>query len=494
MKNSVDKWKLGVLKVKAKESSSILCNTDNGGEAILNGVLDETKDMEIASYLSSLKKKTSLKNLWSGQTFYDIVDGDQTPDISSESDSELNLKVSKNVHDLGNLRLDSDEDEMRINYMRELNEIDENNNILSSSESSYNVMGNIHYAQLELDEVQLSADNKLENKNDSLDFFPVLHNLHENNPRSNENSTLIGSASEISEVISNSKIHKEKYKKVSHRSTTENLSEINTSQSLNRSISELSYSKSSSFKKKNAKKIFSKSLMSEDTYSEVKQKLTDETLSKSSKTEKSKPTLLRKSKSNSEDSYTLNSNVSYSSLPLSKSSSTRSNTHNSKVPRNSTPSVSSKSLSTCSKVSKHKKSRSQRRHTEEIGQTKNMGSQTDFKSDDKTKEVLSYLYSWQLPHSSNIAAHVMDADTIELYSNLNPAMLAANDMMKYHLHLVRMHLNNSRRLYESYANENINNNYNYTSVEETMAYIHQNSPKVISYEQALKHVKSSYRQ
>ena len=50
MKNSFDKWKLGVLKVQKKESSPLLSTIANGGETTATGVLDETKDMEVSCY------------------------------------------------------------------------------------------------------------------------------------------------------------------------------------------------------------------------------------------------------------------------------------------------------------------------------------------------------------------------------------------------------------------------------------------------------------
>ena len=410
--------------------------------------------------------------MWSGQKFQDIVDGDRTPDISTESDSELNLKMSKNFRDLGKFHLDSDEDEMRINYIRELKEQDENNNNVSSSESSYNLMGNIHYAHLELDDVQLSNENKSQHTDD---FFPIVHGVAEERPRSSEfekSSYLIDSVSEISEVISSSKKKFKKSREVVHASSTEKLSEISIAQSLDKDYSSYnlnssctkSFSRSS--KKKYKEKDFLESTHSEQTSEKTKSSNSRKSLSKSSCIKKSKSDLPQIDKSKTEHSNTQDSNVTFYS---SESSFSR-----------------SKSSSKNTKNLVHNE-----RHIEEKKKTKNVKTQTDYKPDDKTRDVLDYLYSWQLPKPSNITAQVIDADTIDLYTNLNPAVLAANDMLKYHLHLIRKHLEDSRRLYESYANESTNTNYIYTSVEDTMNFIEKHRPNVISYKEALRQVKKS---
>ena len=62
-------------------------------------------------------------------------------------------------------------------------------------------------------------------------------------------------------------------------------------------------------------------------------------------------------------------------------------------------------------------------------------------------------------------------------------------MLKYQLHLIHKHLEDSQRLYESCANESVNTNYIYTSVEATMNFVEKHRPNVISYKEALKQVK-----
>jgi len=78
---------------------------------------------------------------------------------------------------------------------------------------------------------------------------------------------------------------------------------------------------------------------------------------------------------------------------------------------------------------------------------------------------------------------------IDVLTNYNPAVLAANDMMKFHMELLTKHIQNSRRLYEAYAAESVNSNYKYTTVEDTFGYIERNKPKVLTYKQALRKVK-----
>ena len=79
---------------------------------------------------------------------------------------------------LKGLNLDSDEDEMRIDYIREAREQDENNNDISSSASraSLNLMQNIHFAEVDNDDIQLS-DSYLHKSEKSNDFLPKIEIL-----------------------------------------------------------------------------------------------------------------------------------------------------------------------------------------------------------------------------------------------------------------------------------------------------------------------------
>ena len=78
---------------------------------------------------------------------------------------------------LKGLNLNSDEDEMRIDYIREAREKDENNNDISlSSRASLNLMQNIHFAELDNDDIQLS-DSYLHKSDKSNDFLPKIEIL-----------------------------------------------------------------------------------------------------------------------------------------------------------------------------------------------------------------------------------------------------------------------------------------------------------------------------
>ena len=107
---------------------------------------------------------------------------------------------------------------------------------------------------------------------------------------------------------------------------------------------------------------------------------------------------------------------------------------------------------------------------------------------------MGFQYDWQAPGRSNVASHVLDPTTVDVLTTYNPSVLAANDLMKFHMQLLHQHIDDSRRLYESYANENVNCNFRYTTVEDTQRFIERNRPKVVSYEEALKKVKDDERE
>jgi hypothetical protein len=86
--NSVDrklKWKEFFQKAKSLSQSSINASRK---ASILE---DETSDQELQEYLESLKRKSGIRRLWSGEKFEKTVhyDEDRTPDISiSSSDND----------------------------------------------------------------------------------------------------------------------------------------------------------------------------------------------------------------------------------------------------------------------------------------------------------------------------------------------------------------------------------------------------------------------
>lgn len=80
--NSKQKWREGFQKSKMQKS------IDSSRKSSL--LEEETSDKELQEYLESLKRKSGIKRLWSGDKFDKTVreDEDKTPDISISSDDD----------------------------------------------------------------------------------------------------------------------------------------------------------------------------------------------------------------------------------------------------------------------------------------------------------------------------------------------------------------------------------------------------------------------
>lgn len=79
------KWKQSFQKAKSLSQNSL--NVSRKASLLE----DETSDQELQEYLESLKRKSGIRRLWSGDNFSKTVrdDEDKTPDISiSSSDNE----------------------------------------------------------------------------------------------------------------------------------------------------------------------------------------------------------------------------------------------------------------------------------------------------------------------------------------------------------------------------------------------------------------------
>lgn len=451
-----DKWKKSFKKALTRKDS----HESIGSIASSISVLDEeTDEMELQSYINSMKKKTGLLNLWSGNKFENIIENDKTPDISIDSDDDdmLNSKI-RNLQMIDGL--DSDEDEMRIDYLREIKLKDENNNnVESESESeSLNLMGNVQFAELALNDVSLS-DNETSKEDD---YLPIL-----NEPmlRKSERSSTDDS------YDFNKNIH------ILNNSASDNT--VATDQSDNtKGVSPDGLMKNDLSV---ASPVYTEdeiSKMSEHRFDVFSDNSTKSNNSKGSRSSKSRTT-----KSSTYKSLSRNTNSSKSSNKTKSSShKTSSSAKVSKSDDNSTlsdatfSSTHSSETKNSSQQKARKKSKSKSKH--------NMQTQTDY-----TDKVLNFKYNWQITEPSNIAAHVVEPMAIDVLTNYNPAVLAANDMMKFHMELLTKHIQNSRRLYEAYAAESVNSNYKYTTVEDTFGYIERNKPKVLTYKQALRKVK-----
>ena len=359
---------------------------------------------------------------------------------------------------LKGLNLDSDEDEMRIDYIREAREKDENNNDVSlSSRASLNLMQNIHFAELDNEDIQLS-DSYLHKSDKSNDFLPKIEILEIDKSMEKSESSLNERLYTLSDRKSDQGKLKDRYLSSVHseyqRSETESgksrESNTTTSTSKGRHYSSLT-SSSTNIKSKSSKSISNSS--------------STKTLPKSSSSDGANWRSVEKSEKSESGTLSETSDI------LSASASSRTS-----------------SKSTKSGKSTHKKKKSRRRNEAEKIYIKDNAAQTDFQDIDYTEQVLNFKYSWQSSEPSRIASHVIDATTLDMLTNYSPAMLAANDMMKFHLDLMKKYIDSSRRLYEAYSSIDSTSSFRYTTIEDTMNYIKKNRPRVTNYEDALEHV------
>ena len=359
---------------------------------------------------------------------------------------------------LKGLNLDSDEDEMRIDYIREAREQDENNNDISSSASraSLNLMQNIHFAEVDNDDIQLS-DSYLHKSEKSNDFLPKIEILEIEKSMEKTESSLNERLYDLSDRKSDQGKLKDSYLSSVHseyqRSETESgkSRESNSSKSTSKGGNYSSLTSSSTNSKSKSSKYSSKSSSTK-------------TLSKSSSSDKiSRRTVEKTDKSESGTSET-------SDILSASASSQRS------------------SKSSKSGMATYRKKKSRRQNKTEKIHIKDNAVQTDFQDVDYTEQVLNFKYNWQSSEPSRIAPHVIDATTLDMLTNYSPAVLAANDMMKFHLDLMKKYIDSSRRLYEAYSSIDSTSNFRYTTIEDTMNYIKKNRPRVTNYEDALDHV------
>ena len=359
---------------------------------------------------------------------------------------------------LKGLNLDSDEDEMRIDYIREAREQDENNNDISSSASraSLNLMQNIHFAEVDNDDIQLS-DSYLHKSEKSNDFLPKIEILEIDKSMEKTESSLNERLYDLSDRKSDQGKLKDSYLSSVH-------SEYQRSETESGKSRESNSSKSTS-KGGNYSSLTSSSTNSKSKSSKYSSKSSSTKTSKSSSSDKtSRRTVERTDKS---ESGTLSETSDF----LSASASSQRSSKSSK-----------------SGMSTYRKKKFRRQNKTEKIYIKDNAVQTDFQDVDYTEQVLNFRYNWQSSEPSRIAPHVIDATTLDMLTNYSPAVLAANDMMKFHLDLMKKYIDSSRRLYEAYSSIDSTSNFRYTTIEDTMNYVKKNRPRVTNYEDALDHV------
>jgi len=449
-----------------------------------------------------------LRGLWSGNKFSSLVDEDKTPDISLDSSDDDNGLEGM---DFTKIKLDSDEDEMRIDYQRK-NSRDVNNNDAGASDGdeSLNMMENIHFAELKIAEVELS-DNEVGEKPD--DFLPnVVYTMNFSDKENTESDSQISDYNPRDNVKFLSSIESEVSARDKNNNNAKNLggynySSISEGEIKTESVSSAPKSALDSGKHTTRSRTTTGGRTSSNSRRSNKNKYESDFVSDtgsgrthSNKNSDKNNTVKRRrrlrrhgnlDKSNSSSksvstTATSTTNSDSDSRTLSETSSLASDTHHS-------TSLSSRrrreSRSPSRKNSKSNRKASSKHHSGGKKSQKSTSAQTDFVPN--TSDILNFKYPWQQdtrPH--NIASHVVDGETLHVLTSYEPAVLAAHDMMKFHFKLFQQHVDNSRRLYQAYTAESADSNYEYTTVEDTMKYIKENGPKVESYNEVLKKIRS----
>lgn len=410
-----------------------------------------------------MKRRSGLNRLWSGNKFSSMVDEDKTPDISLTSSEDENLHKM----DFSRIKLDSDEDEMRIDYMHG-SKVDTNNNVVEEvdSDNSFNMMQNIQFAELQFGQLELS-DNETQKPDD---FLPNVYTVNFTDDENKENN-------DSSEVSSYNPGNNVKF-----MSSIESDQENEKHSSVHTHIEEV--------KTESIHSSFAESIIHSDIEESVKSNHYESDFSSESQQTSPSP---RKSATNNDTLTSPRKDSSRNKRRRSKSSRrTRTSSESSRSETGtltSTSSLTSDSQKTSSQsyVKKSSSKRHYRRHSSKNTHT-NTAVQTDFIPN--TDDILNFKYPWQQDKPHNIAAHVVDGETLHVLSSYNPSVLAAHDMMKFHFKLLQQHVDNSRRLYQAYTKDTGHSRFKYTTVDDTMEYIKKNRPKVQSYEEVLKEIKN----
>lgn len=458
--------------------------------------------------MKNLKSKTGLKGLWSGGKFKNIVEDDKTPDISiSSSDDDDGGEI--NV-DFKKIHLDSDEDEMRIDYLREKSVDVNNNNVddVDDDDGDLNLMENIHFAELNFNDIDLTdeEDLKKKKKNQSKDFLPNLFTVDSNDSNNNNNSDVsdyqvgnnIKFLSSIESEIGAHSIKEQEHSSIHsiHGSfiTNEIKSESIHSEYSHKNIKYSTDYSQAEFESEEVSNK-SKSLMKKDKH-QKKKRSTSSTSTNSTATSKESSSRTKKSSRGSSSRKTReNKHDSYSDTTLS---STTSDIFSTSRQTSTDKSTVSGRKTRSSKHTRTKETTSKKSYTKDSSPRRSQGRKkkvAETQTDD-TYNVLNFKYPWQFDRPHNIAAATVGPESLDVLTSYSPAVLAAHDMVKYHFQLLQQHIENSRRLYESYASESNGklSNFHYTTVEDTMRFIKENRPKVTTFEEALKKVQEEEKE
>ncbi|CAH3178571.1 unnamed protein product [Porites lobata] len=475
MASKRQKWKGSAEKAGRMSRESL---TDSRKSSVLG---EETSANELAEYLETLKKKSGIKSLWKGESFDRVVrdEEDKTPDISiSSMDDEIDEKLhSEKLEDV------DDVDDFKVNVqMFSRSPTPTNDN---SSDSSINPMKGLQMAEFAFsDDDQpddVLANNRLEDKLKSLTVS------------GKDVRSVVNDLSEAAEVLTEDEVEEEIEEDVIEDETAENTKNRNRSSSRNKDISERNHLSSprsvSDAEIRTASKQEKNRTRSQQSY----------TADFSSESEVRTQNSPSHSYTGSEQNTSRSSGTSKSSRSSRSSRDSRSS-RRSRSSRTSRSSRSSRS---------HERSRSKETSTD-YSKSKNKDRGNKYKCDVgvQTAPAVDQFtippglgvgmatsgprFGMQYVDPSPIATHTVSPEAMEAITAYNPAIVVLNNMLREQIRLVEQFVEINQRMYESYSS-GLNNNYRYTTLEDTQQFIRKNRPKPLSYEEALEQVKREER-
>lgn len=446
--------------------------TDSRKSSVLG---EETSANELAEYLETLKKKSGIKSLWKGESFDRVVrdEEDKTPDISiSSMDDEIDEKLhSEKLEDV------DDVDDFKVNIqMFSRSPTPTNDN---SSDSSINPMKGLQMAEFAFsDDDQpddVLANNRLEDKLKSLTVS------------GKDVRSVVNDLSEAAEVLTEDEVGEEIEEDVIEDETAENTKNRNRSSSRNKDISERNHLSSprsvSDAEIRTASKQEKNRTRSQQSY----------TADFSSESEVRTQNSPSHSYTGSEQNTSRSSGTSKSSRSSRSSRDSRSS-RRSRSSRTSRSSRSSRSKETPTDYSKSKNKDRGNKYKCDVGvQTAPAVDQFTIPPGLGVGMATSGpRFGMQYVDPSPIATHTVSPEAMEAITAYNPAIVVLNNMLREQIRLVEQFVEINQRMYESYSS-GLNNNYRYTTLEDTQQFIKKNRPKPLSYEEALEQVKREER-
>ncbi|XP_031551355.1 uncharacterized protein C19orf44 homolog [Actinia tenebrosa] len=474
------KWKQSFQKSKSLSQSSINASRK---ASLLE---DETSDQELQDYLESLKRKSGISGLWTGEKFDKVVrdDEDKTPDISISSSDNEGEEIQSFHSDIK--QDDYSDDDFKPNIVMLPESLSDPKDDLSDV-SSGELFHGVQLANFDLSD----GETKEEPKSTSL------------NNEDLSKSASISEPKDINAIMNN--LHLASEIETEDEVAEEIVDDVDIDETIPQTVDKDStyYSSFQSSPEPNR---------------------TDrESTTPSGRRSRNRPRSRAKSATSVEQSYTMDfstadepSTISEKTESLTQSSRRSRSSHRSRSSRSSRSSHTSrsshrtKSYRSHSSISDHssvsydkpKSSHDSKQRTIKVIRDKNshvcdIGVQTGFDMDQGLRlpsglgvgmATSGQSIGMQYVDPSPIATHAVSAEALEAVTAYNPAVVALTDMLKQQIRLVQQFVDANNRMYQAYTTS-LNTQYRYTTLEDTLEFIEKNKPRSLTLKEALRQIK-----